>query len=382
MTKMEHLNSFFIERLMSVAAEIFEAIQDTVSEYQVEIERAKRENRRLRERLTEINSSNSSARSEQQTPSSADVQLSHADGAPLLQSSNRGLLDSDPSVLQLKLEVATRKQEDPTGDQSSHAVPQELPTFSQESLDSKSSFIQVKVELSTMHQDTEPQGPLNNPTSSSSPSAETVNTKDPLHNCLGITIKEEKVDYSPHNTGSTIKLEPLDSQVIFSNDAPSVMQRQNVTENHWEVLRDDQGYHLSRCKTLSDHFCQAEARVQSQTAEDFFCCRHCGKPFRSHRQLKQHQVVHQKNRPRPYRCDLCGKSYSYAQVLENHRRTHTGERPYNCRFCGRCFKQRGHLIDHERIHTGERPFSCSVCGKRFIQSSQVKKHVRNHHQAK
>uniref|UniRef100_A0AAR2M613 C2H2-type domain-containing protein n=1 Tax=Pygocentrus nattereri TaxID=42514 RepID=A0AAR2M613_PYGNA len=242
MTKMEHLNSFFIERLMSVAAEIFEAIQDTVSEYQVEIERAKRENRRLRERLTEINS-------------------------------------------------RLRRRE----------------SLTQESLDSKSSFIQVKVELSTMHQDTEPQGPLNNPTSSSSPSAETVNTKDPLHNCLGITIKEEKVDYS---------------------------------------------YHLSRCKTLSDHFCQ----------------------------LKQHQVVHQKNRPRPYRCDLCGKSYSYAQVLENHRRTHTGERPYNCRFCGRCFKQRGHLIDHERIHTGERPFSCSVCGKRFIQSSQVKKHVRNHHQ--
>ncbi|KAL7843533.1 hypothetical protein AOLI_G00250450 [Acnodon oligacanthus] len=141
MTKMEHLNSFFIERLMSVAAEIFEAIQDTVSEYQVEIERTKRENRRLRERLTEVNSSNSTASSEQQTPSSADVQLSQADGAPLLQSSNQGLLDSDPSVLQLKLEVATVKQE---GDQSSHAVPQELPSFSQESLDSKSSFIQVK----------------------------------------------------------------------------------------------------------------------------------------------------------------------------------------------------------------------------------------------
>ncbi|KAL6464489.1 hypothetical protein MHYP_G00268060 [Metynnis hypsauchen] len=234
MTKMEHLNSFFIERLMSVAAEIFEAIQDTVSEYQVEMERAKRENRRLRERLTEINSCNSG---EQQTPSSADVQLNHADGAPLLQSSNQGLLDSDPSVLQLKLEVATMKQE---GDQSSRAVPHELPTLSQESLDSKSSFIQVKVEFSTMHQDTEPQGPLNNPTSSSSPSAETVNTKDPLHNCLGITVKEEKVDDGPHNTGSTVKLQPLDSQVIFSNDAPSVMQRENVTENHWEGLRDDQ----------------------------------------------------------------------------------------------------------------------------------------------
>ncbi|XP_036414887.1 zinc finger protein 394-like [Colossoma macropomum] len=378
MTRMEHLNSFFIERLMSVAAEIFEAVQDTVSEYQVEIERTKRENRRLREILTEINS-NSSASSEQRTPSSADVQLSHADGAPLQQNSNQGPLDSDPSVLQLKLEVATMKQE---GDQSSHAVPQELPNFSQESLDSKSSFIQVKVELSTMHQDAEPQGPLNNPTSSSSPSAETANTKDPLHNCLGVTIKEEKADDGPHNTGSTIELEPLDSQVIFFDDAPSLMQRENITKNHWEGLRDDQGNHPSRCKTLCDHFSQAEARVQSQTAEDFFGCKHCGKPFRSHRQLKQHQVVHQKNRPRPYRCDLCGKSYSYAQVLENHRRTHTGERPYNCRFCGRCFKQRGHLNDHERIHTGERPFSCSVCGKRFIQSSQVKKHVRNHHQAK
>lgn len=54
MTRMESLNSFFMERLISVAGEIFEAVKLAVSEYQDEIKRIKQENFRLREKLTEL----------------------------------------------------------------------------------------------------------------------------------------------------------------------------------------------------------------------------------------------------------------------------------------------------------------------------------------
>lgn len=54
MTNLESLNTFLTERLMTVAAEIFQVFKDAFSEYQGEIERIKQENRCLREALAEI----------------------------------------------------------------------------------------------------------------------------------------------------------------------------------------------------------------------------------------------------------------------------------------------------------------------------------------
>ncbi|KAL7837264.1 hypothetical protein SRHO_G00269750 [Serrasalmus rhombeus] len=315
--KFEFLNSFVSQRLLAVAGEIFQVVKDTINEYQEEIERTTQENHYLKKMLTEKCTSN---------------------GAD---------------------------------NETSPAVPQELTNFNQESLDS---VIQVKVELSTMHQDAESQGPLNNPSSSSSPSAVTAYQEPSYHFSENTTNKEEVADDDLHNSGVTVKLEPWDSQVIYSDDAPSAMQNEIIANNNFEGMRDDQGTSYSQCQVTLESMSHAEPRLQSQTVERVVYCEYCGKPFGNREQLKQHLVVHQKEKPRPYRCDLCEKSYSYAQVLEIHRRTHTGERPYHCRFCGRRFNQQSHLKYHERIHTGERPFGCSLCGKRFIQRSQVKKH--------
>lgn len=54
MNNLDSLNSFLTERLMTVAAEIFQVFKDAFSEYQGEIERVKQENRCLREALAEI----------------------------------------------------------------------------------------------------------------------------------------------------------------------------------------------------------------------------------------------------------------------------------------------------------------------------------------
>lgn len=54
MSQLETLNSFFCDRLLSVAAEIFQAVKDTLSEYQDEIDRSKREIVYLRKALAEV----------------------------------------------------------------------------------------------------------------------------------------------------------------------------------------------------------------------------------------------------------------------------------------------------------------------------------------
>ncbi|XP_035376524.1 zinc finger protein 420-like [Electrophorus electricus] len=325
MAKFEFLSAFFTERLLAVAGEIFQVVKDTIAEYQEEIDRAKQEKHHLKKVLLETLSS-----------AGADHH------------------------------------------RNSRAV-HEAANLSQGPLDSESSVINVKVEFCTLQQDSESQELFNDPLSRTSPS--TCSNGAPYRWPVK-TVHDKEDDGDPYNnSGVTVKLEPLDSQDICSDDPACKMQGEGTPENHLVGLTDGQGP-SSRCNMESDGFSQAKTHLQNQPPERAFVCEYCGKPFRNRGQLKQHRAVHQKERPRPYCCDFCGKCYSYAQVLEVHRRTHTGERPFHCKFCGRRFNQKGHLKDHERIHTGEKPFICPVCGKCFIQSSQVRKHIRNNHQAK
>ncbi|KAJ1523511.1 hypothetical protein ONE63_001363 [Megalurothrips usitatus] len=81
---------------------------------------------------------------------------------------------------------------------------------------------------------------------------------------------------------------------------------------------------------------------------------------------------------RPYRCEICGKTYTSQQALVNHDRYHRGERPYECETCHKAFATNSHLVTHRRTHTGERPFQCQLCQRCFADRSAFVKHERTH----
>ncbi|XP_028750647.1 zinc finger protein 174 isoform X1 [Peromyscus leucopus] len=94
-------------------------------------------------------------------------------------------------------------------------------------------------------------------------------------------------------------------------------------------------------------------------------------------QCLSHQAA--RSAKKPYKCDDCGKSFTWNSELKRHKRVHTGERPYICGECGNRFGRQSTLKLHQRIHTGEKPYQCSLCGKSFRQSSNLHQHHRLHH---
>ncbi|XP_076848913.1 uncharacterized protein LOC143496587 [Brachyhypopomus gauderio] len=318
MSNLESFNSFLCERLMVAAGEIFQAVKDTFSEYQEEIDRSKQENIYLRKML-------------------ADVSIS---GVP---DSHHYCADGDYP-------------------QHTRQVP----------LDSETSVLQVKLELSTVQQETRPQETVNSLSASPSPYAVRACSQETRH-----SFPAQTLDVDESNVDSAERAELFDPQLTCSDNSNSdVIQSESGCENQLVVVKDEpEPQSSSQCEVPWNDLARLASHLHG--TERQFYCQICGKAFKSGRLLKTHMVVHQKERP--YRCELCGKCYSYPHVLKIHLRTHTGERPYHCKFCDKTFNQKGHVKGHERIHTGEKIYSCSACGKRFTWLSQGKEHLRTHH---
>lgn len=114
---------------------------------------------------------------------------------------------------------------------------------------------------------------------------------------------------------------------------------------------------FSRRNTFSVH-------MKRHTNESWeHTCKKCKKGFPSRSDLKRHEVVHLKVRPKLYSCKMCNKSYYKSSSLTRHNRLHTKEKPYQCQLCDLKFSDKSLCLKHEKSHT--EVYKCGNCGKQY-----------------
>ncbi|CAL7939886.1 unnamed protein product [Xylocopa violacea] len=84
-----------------------------------------------------------------------------------------------------------------------------------------------------------------------------------------------------------------------------------------------------------------------------------------------------------YRCDVCGKSYSWKSSYHRHLREECGNQQRaapKCNNCGRQYRWRDSLNKHLKYECGVEPkYTCSVCGRKFRHKQLLTSHLKRFH---
>ncbi|KAJ8301175.1 hypothetical protein KUTeg_020162 [Tegillarca granosa] len=81
-------------------------------------------------------------------------------------------------------------------------------------------------------------------------------------------------------------------------------------------------------------------------------------------------------------CDVCDTKLSSFAALEadlaRHKMKHSGEKPFLCELCPKSFTRLQYLNEHMNLHLGNRPHKCKKCPATFYDLSAYHRHIHKH----
>jgi len=97
-----------------------------------------------------------------------------------------------------------------------------------------------------------------------------------------------------------------------------------------------------------------DSQKKKKYKKKYYVCSVCNHKSKRHYNIEVHLKTHEKNRPRPFECEVCKKSFCRSHDLERHKVIHL-EKMFTCELCGKKFGR----LDSLKRHVG-----CKTCIKR------------------
>ncbi|XP_015834118.1 gastrula zinc finger protein XlCGF26.1 isoform X4 [Tribolium castaneum] len=155
------------------------------------------------------------------------------------------------------------------------------------------------------------------------------------------------------------------------------MSSKKSLRDHQMIHNDERPFACDKC---DKSFRKREHLVdhdRTHTKEKPYVCEFCSKAFTTRKNLKVHITIYHEGKR--HLCELCGKEMASVTSLNNHMKTHTGEKPFACNYCGKRFTKKYHLSVHINVHTKEKPYACTFCDKKYTQGTSLSLHIRAVH---
>lgn len=112
-----------------------------------------------------------------------------------------------------------------------------------------------------------------------------------------------------------------------------------------------------------------------------FKCEICTKSFSLQNTLKIHKLTH--SGEKPFKCEICDESFILSSILKTHQLTHQlkqhiKKKRYICSICEKTFESLKTFQKHKTSHVGSKTFKCNSCNRKFAFKVHLVKHELNH----
>ena len=88
--------------------------------------------------------------------------------------------------------------------------------------------------------------------------------------------------------------------------------------------------------------------------------------------FRERRIISKKN---PLLCTSCGTIFGSVSSLHRHKQMfHSNKELPQCNLCGKRFYSLSNLAVHKISHTNARPFKCNVCSKTYKYKHDLKNH--------
>uniref|UniRef100_A0A1Q3G1A1 Putative c2h2-type zn-finger protein n=1 Tax=Culex tarsalis TaxID=7177 RepID=A0A1Q3G1A1_CULTA len=161
------------------------------------------------------------------------------------------------------------------------------------------------------------------------------------------------------------------------DDPISTSKPARATSRGAEKVKKLQKCPVDGCNYMAESYGTMYVHKRAKHAPQF-TCEICDKSFAFANLLREHEKLH--TGEKPFQCEWCDKTFRRIFSYKEHIAVHEGVTSYDCQLCGKGFTRPRYLTAHMLTHSEERNYVCSICSNRYKTNGELTKHVRSKHE--